>query len=316
MMARITGAAGAAAVALALAMPAPAAAQRAAKPALLDVGKPGDLLEISKRAQCGAADGQSAVYHWSGNIFARIAGEPDKLLFKGEGMNVRACVTINDPVRGKGWRMVSREIMLYLDPKTGEVVRNWTNPWTGETVPVMQIHNDPVNSRPSFERTATGAAYAMPNLRREGRWFFMPAEVPLFYTNPLAGDYQDYVGNKYHAMEIFDFAFDADEMLNVAKHPTAYPIVSWVRISDWMPWMKMRGRGGQMVFNAMGAKLKSYDELPKVLKDEIALNYPIYTVPPPLDDARPNETTWTKFKMLKDAERAKAGAKPAGSGGH
>jgi hypothetical protein len=104
-------------------------------------------------------------------------------------------------------------------------------------------------------------------------------------------------------MEIFDFAYEADEMLNT-KNATAYPIVSWVRISDWMPWMKMRGRQGQMVFNAMGNKLKGYDELPKVLKDEIALNYPAYTAAPPGDDARPNATTWTEFKKHADSQRA------------
>jgi hypothetical protein len=285
-----------------------ATAQAKDKPRLLDPAVPADALEIAKRVQCGAADGVPAVYHWSGKIYSRVTGEPDKLLFLGEGMNVRTCVTVNDPVRGKGWRLVSREVMLYLDPKTGAVLREWINPWSGETVPVMQIANDPVNQRPQFSAGADGTPYKFTG-RREGRWIFQPFEVPLFYTNPLAGDYQDYVGNKYHAMEIFNFAYDADEMLNT-KNATAYPIVAWVRISDWMPWMKMRGRQGQMVFNAMGNKLKSYDELPKVLKDEIALNYPIYTAPPPGDDARPNETTWTVFKdWVKDKAPA---AKPAG----
>lgn len=279
-----------------------------AKPRMLDMNKPEDALEIAKRVQCGAADGVPAVYHWAGKVYSRVTGEPDKLLFTGEGMNVRACVTVDDPKRGKGWRLVSREIMLYLDPKTGEVLRQWTNPWTGEKVDVMHIANDPVNQRPQFPYAADGTAYKF-NGRREGRWIFQPFEAPLFYNNPLAGDYQDYVGNKYHAMEIFDFAYDAEEMLNT-KNPVAYPIVSWVRISDWMPWMKMRGRQGQLVFNAMGNKLKSYDELPQVLKDEIALNYPAYTAPPPGDDTRPNETTWTVFKKW-IAAKGGATAKPA-----
>jgi hypothetical protein len=110
-------------------------------------------------------------------------------------------------------------------------------------------------------------------------------------------------------MEIFDFAADAEELLN-SRNKTAYPSVSWVRISDWMPWMKMRGRQGQVVFNAMGTKLKKYDELPAILKTEIASNYPAYTAPPPADDARPNETTWTVFKKRVDEERAASGAKP------
>lgn len=269
----------------------------------LDPNKPEDALEISKRVQCGEADGVPAVYHWSGKVYSRVQGEPDRHLFNGEGMNVRQCVRVEDPKRGVGYRQVSREVMFYLDPKTNEVLRTWENPWTDETVKVMQIANDPVNSRPSYPYSADGKPHQISTLRRQGKWLFMPFEVPLFYHNVLAGDYQDYVGNKYHAMEIFDFAMLADEMLDT-KNPTAYPTVSWVRISDWMPWMKMRGRQGQMVFNAMGAKLKSYDELPAVIKDEIALNHPEYTTPPPGDDPRPNDTTWTVFKRMIDAERA------------
>jgi Protein of unknown function (DUF1838) len=267
---------------------------------MLDPAKPEDALEIMKRTQCGEKDGQAAVYHWSGNVYSRVTGEPDRLLFKGEGMNIRQCVPVTDPKRGKGFRQVSREIMLYLDPKSGEILRKWSNPWSDETVDVMHINNDPVNGRSSFPFSADGKPYTL-NIRREGRWMFMPVEVPLFYENPLAGGYQDYIGGKYHAMEIFDFAFEASEMLDT-KNPTAYPTISWVRISDWMPWMKMRGRQGQLVFNAMGNKLKSANELPKVLKDEIALNYPSYTAPPPGDDARPNATTWTEFKKLVDGK--------------
>ncbi|MEO9617167.1 MAG: DUF1838 family protein [Parasphingorhabdus sp.] len=269
----------------------------------LDPNKAEDALEISKRVQCGVADGVPAIYHWSGKVYSRVQGEPDRHLFNGEGMNIRQCVRIEDPKRGVGYRQVSKEVMFYLDPKTNEVLRTWENPWSGETVKVMQIANDPVNSRPNYPYSADGKPHRISTLRRQGKWLFMPFEVPLFYHNVLAGDYQDYVGNKYHAMEIFDFAMLADEILDT-KNPTAYPTISWVRISDWMPWMKMRGRQGQMVFNAMGAKLKHYDELPAVIKDEIALNYPDYTTPPPGDDPRPNDTTWTVFKRMIDAERA------------
>jgi hypothetical protein len=276
----------------------------------LDPNVPADALEISKRMQCGEADGKPAVYHWSGKVYSRVQGEPDRHLFNGEGMNIRACVTIDDPQRGKGWRLVSREIMLYMDPKTNEILRKWENPWTRETVDVLHIANDPVNQRPTFAASADGKPYTISGMRREGRWIFMPFEAPLFYTNPLQGEYQDWVGGKYHAMEIFDFAVDAKEILDT-KNKTAYPIVSWVRISDWMPWMKMRGRQGQMVFNAMGNKLTSYDQLPAILKDEIARNYPAYTAAPPTDDSRPNETTWTVFKKWADEQ-----PKPARPGGH
>lgn len=279
-----------------------AAAPSAAR--TLDPDKPEDALEIMKRTQCGEADGEPAVYHWSGKVYSRVQGERDRLLFVGEGMNIRQCVAVDDPQRGKGWRQVSREVMLFLDPATGQVLRQWKNPWTGETVEVMHIANDPVNGRPTFATGADGKPYSIA-YHRMGDWIQMPIEVPLFYRNVLGGDYQEFVGNRYHAMEIFDFAARADDLLDTRK-ATAYPSVSWVRISDWMPWMRMGGRPGQLVFNAMGAKIRSYDGLPAVLKQEIAASYPAYTAPPPGDDARPNETTWTVFKKKIDAERAKA----------
>ena len=47
-------------------------------------------------------------------------------------------------------------------------------------------------------------------------------------------------------------------------------------------------------------------DLPKVITDEIALNYPTYTAPPPADDKRPNETSWSYFKKRVDAKKAAA----------
>lgn len=265
----------------------------------LDPAVPADAVEIVKRTQCGPADGEAATYRWHGRVYARRQGEADRLLFRVEGMNIRQCTTLTDPARGTGYRQVSREIMLYLDPETGAVLRRWDNPWTGATVDVFHVANDPVNGRPTFPVGTDGKPYAV-NLDRIGDKAFLAFEVPLYYTNPLAGDYQDYVGNKYHAMEIFDFSDEADDLLNTDT-PTAYPAVAWVRLSDWLPWMKMEGRDGQLVFNAVGTKLRSFEELPAVMKDEIRANYPTYTAPPPLDDARPNATTWTEFKRRVDS---------------
>jgi hypothetical protein len=287
------------------------ASATAATARMLDPAKPEDAVEIMKRTQCGAKDGEPAVYRWTGRAYGRQDGQPDKLLFKLEGMNIRQCVAVEDPKRGKGFRQVSREIMLYLDPKTGEVLRQWTNPYTGERMDVLHVANDPVNGRPTFPFGADGTPYKV-GLEVINGTALMPVEVPLFYQNPLAGEYQEYVGNRYHAMEIFDFAADAKQLLDT-RNPTAYPSVSWVRISDWMPWMRMQGRDGQMVFNAVGVKLTRFDELPQMMRDEIAASYPAYTSPPPADDARPNETTWTVFKRWADEKRRTQGSKaPAG----
>lgn len=305
-------------VAACLALAASAIGAQPAFAQMLDPNDPDDALEIAKRVQCGAEHADEVVYGFSGNIYSRVPGERDRLLFRGEGMNVRRCLFYDDPVRGPGYRIVSREVLLYLDPETGEVVDRWENPWTGETVDVMQVHNDPVNNGPIWARNEDGEPGRTGTLRVEGDYVFMPFEVPLFYTNPLGGDYQAFAGNQYHAMEIFDFAAMRDELFDPVSHPTAYPMVSWLRISQWMPWMQMGSRPGLMVFNFMGSKLQGgFEDLPDVMKNEIRENYPIYETSPPLDDTRRNETTWTKFKLLTDRARAEeSGGQAAAESGH
>jgi hypothetical protein len=74
--------------------------------------------------------------------------------------------------------------------------------------------------------------------------------------------------------------------------------------------MEMGGRDGLMIMNATGQKVSGIDQLPEVIRTQISTNYPAWTAPPPVDDARPNETSWTYFKKIL---AAKASAAPTGS---
>ena len=283
----------------------PVLAQAATK---LDLTKPEDALAASRKMQCSMKDGEPVVYHWSGRVWSRMPGETDRNLFNIQGMNVRHCLTVKDPTRGDGYKLISRELMIYLDPKTGEVLKTWINPWSGKTVDVVHVANDPVNSRSAtFPRNEKGEPFRFDARIEHGR-VFQATEIPLFYKNPLAGEYQDYVGNQYHAMEIFDFVAEEADLLD-ARKATARPTIAWVRIAEWLPWMQNNSRVGVMVFNATGQTVPGIAGLPKVLRDEIAANYPAYIAPPPLDDTRPNETSWTYFKKIIDAKKAAA---PAG----
>ena len=265
----------------------------------IDPSTPEGFVQVQRKVQCSLKDNDPQVYTWAGRAYARVPGERDKHVFNLEGMNIRQCVAVEDEVRGTGYRMVSREIMLYLDPTTNEVLRTWANPWTGEDVEVIHVANDPVNGRPTFGRDKEGKVSVWPLKEINGTWY-MNFEVPLFYTNPLAGDYQKYVGGTYHATEIFDFNGDMEELLDADKD-VAYPVISWVRIAQWLPWMEMGSRSGLLYFNAVGKKLDNYDQLPDVMKKEITANYPDYVAPPPGDDARPNETSWTYMKKIIDS---------------
>jgi Protein of unknown function (DUF1838) len=270
----------------------------AQQPRRLDLSKPDEALKASQKIQCSLTDGKPVTFWWRGTAYSRVPGERDRILFNVEGMNVRACKAFTDPEKGYGYRLVSREILLYLDPESNQVLRKWKNPWTSQEVEVLHVANDPVNQGPSFaqNRFKFGGTF------KNGR-FFTSAEIPLFYKNPLGGEYQEYVGGTYHAMEMFNFfGYEAD-LLDAAKDSVTDLTVSWHRVAEWLPWMEMGDRPGAMIIVSVGKRLAKWDDLSDRMKSEISLNYPAYTAPPPLDDKRPNETSWTYFK--KAAEKKK-----------
>ncbi len=261
-------------------------------------------VQAQRKLLCSLQDNDPVTYQWQGRAYSRVPGERDKLLFGVLGMSVRQCVTVRDKERGEGFRKVSREIMLYLDPKSGAILRQWDNPWTGERVEVVHVANDPVNQPPQFPIGRDGKERSFQFEEIDGT-AFINYEIPLFYTNALGGDYQDYVGGTYHATEIFDFSTQLDDFADLSKDRGTMNI-AWVRIAQWLPWMKMGSRPGLMYVNATGKNLDSWDALPALIKDEIKANYPQYTQPPSGDDERPNETSWTYFKkFIDDARRQK-----------
>lgn len=282
----------------------PAALATKPRPPVIDPATTEGAMMLARKVQCSLTDGEAVTYYWHGRMYSRVPGERDRLLFNVEGMNVRRCSTVTDPVKGAGYKLVSREILLYLDPATGEVVRRWSNPWTGEEVEVMHIANDPVNST-SWPVGRDGKPVTWTGSTEGNRWW-QTITVPLFYTNPLAGDYQKYVGGFYHATEMFNFMGDLDDLLDPTR-PTAEVRVGWVRLADWLPWMQMSGRAGEVYYHTAGVKLASWDELPDVLKKEIDASYPEYRDAPPADDPRPNETSWTYFRKK---------VQPQGGAGH
>lgn len=271
----------------------------------------GDAAAIwNTKLTCGTTEqGVTRYGMWEGRMFSRIPGEKDRHIFDVVGINTRQCERLKDPVRGEGYRSVSREIMVYLDPATGEIIDQWKNPWTGETVEVIHVANDPVNMRaPSFARDATGKP-ARVTLRQYGDLLVASREVPLFYDNPLAGAYQDYIGGKYHAMEIFNTFYSAADFL-APKGPRISPSrLAWQRVSGLLPWLRMGDRPGVMIFNATGFSTFDRAQISPKLMQILQTRYPEYLTPPPLGDTRPNATTWTITKDWIDAKRIKETAK-------
>ena len=269
------------------------------------IRKGSEALQWSAKLTCGTTEpGVTRYGMWEGYLYSRAPGEKDRQLFAVIGINTRQCERHVDPVRGAGFRSISREIMVYLDPATGEIIDTWKNPWTGETVEVIHVANDPVNMRqPTYARQADGSPLKV-TLRQYDEVIVSSREVPLFYENPLAGAYQEYIGGTYHAMEIFNTYYRTADFTDTRRVRIGESRISWQRLSGWLPWMRMRDRPGVMIFNATGYSTFDRARIPPKLMQVLQTRYPEYLEAPPLGDPRENETTWTITKKWIDAKRA------------
>jgi hypothetical protein len=269
---------------------------------------PIDGLRLEMALGCGSSDVRKPqYYYWTGTVHARRAGERDRLLFNVQGVNPRACQIFDDPARGgRGYRAVARELMLYLDPVTGEPLSTWRNPWTGETVDVIHMQNDPASmSEPKFPLDAAGQPVAARLQWRPMGQSLVAANVQSFFRDsPLGGAYQDFVGGKYQVMEISSFVVQMSDLRGYRDGGRVPYVATWTRISPWLPWMKMGGRDGQIVLTSQGTSTLDFAELPEPLRSSITSTYPSMREAPSFDDTRPFQTSWDSLRRELDRRRA------------
>ena len=99
-----------------------AIAASAAVGAVPDLATPEGQLLALRRIQCSETEGKPVTYYWKGVTYSRVPGEPDRQLFRVEGMNVRHCGPLAGAKNQAEFRLVSREILLFEAKGTGHLV--------------------------------------------------------------------------------------------------------------------------------------------------------------------------------------------------
>ena len=228
---------------------------------------------------------QSTFLTWSGKIYGFIPGEKRKLLFKMLGVSVCRCI----PTDEGSWDFASRELTYYLNPENAEILHKWENPWTGEIVPVMHVANNPVQGlfKGKFPAQVQGDSTT-----------FVFDIFPT-YPNPLAEDpqfaeYSPYP--TYQAAELFKLTVPTADLLNLELSSVSQLKLSWDRIGQWLPWMKMGDRPGQLIYSAFGNKASGITELPQLLQDEINTRVPLYRQAPTRYLDGEDMTSWLYFQ--------------------
>ncbi len=261
---------------------------------LYDLSIPEQALDALVKMR-GDLTGREVAWFWTGTVWAMIPGEGNRKLFDYDGFSAARFEAVDG-----GYRMLNRETGVYRDPRTGEILDRWRNPFLDREVTVLHRLNDHVNVE--IKVGGRFAIEAIPTTVmgddiwwRLDMFFFRPSpitrsEFPLNVQNDM---YQGSELTMYHAR------------LSDLQNPDTANIpagVTFARISQWEPFMEMGNRPGHMVFHAAGKKLMSgaveLAEVSPRLHRYLADDHPDYLHAPA--EWRPGTVSqWDAFKELK-----------------
>lgn len=266
----------------------------------LDLNKPEDNLTAFIKMRASTKEGEETVYYWHGTVYSYIPGQRSQALFGLEAYNVARIVKVEG-----GYQMLTREVALYKDLQTGQILERWYNPFIQDTVDVVQVWNDPVNQQLMLKGRAGN--WGVPWHRLGDGRISMNSDIFLFYPSPLkkAEFPENSRSDDYQAAELFQFFFNEADLNHRKKH-SIYSEVAWTRISDFLPWMRMADRPGYLVYQCRGYKLMNgaFDALPTQMQEYVKARQPQFMRAPEAY-ASPNMTSWKYFYELKKGKAPK-----------
>ena len=207
----------------------------------------------------GDLDFSKTRYGWLGGpVMGVVPGEKVKPLYYMEGFS--ACRLI--PVEG-GYRKLLREIVVYRELTMrgpGKILETWDNPYTGETVRVVPIMNDPFNYNitpfypdpPSFGGLNKEKPPKIPLLLPwsvKGDMLHLATDIHLYYPNALQPDKwpRESSGAMVQVSELYRYYIRLADMKNPKL--TQVPCSGcWSRVTPWLPWMLMGTRPGHTFY--------------------------------------------------------------------
>lgn len=261
----------------------------------LDLGDPRQLVEAYVKT-VGDTSGEESFTYASVVVMAMVPGQRGQKLFSLEVVGASRFL----PIDG-GYQRLHREVGLYTDLSTGEVMSTWRNPLLERDVEVIHIQNDPVN----FPYTVAQQSGPFRILFDDfGKLIAFHREIPLRYPSALTP--KEYplhsAGDWYEAAELFN-SFARREDLDDEDLTSIHEFGTWSRVGPWLPWMEMGDRPGYLLYHGRSTKLMGgVDEIPDLLREWMEENAPTYLGAPD-EFEEPNETSWTYFKKVLD-ERA------------
>jgi len=209
---------------------------------------------------------------YAGKVIGVRDGEPLRELFGFEGFSVARMLPQNED---GSWRKLLREVGFYRDLRTGRLLDEWENVYTGETVKIVPIANDPFNftiseyvpQPPDYGGLNPAETPKIPLIlpwtERAGK-VLLSTDIHLYYPSALQPDKwpRESPGPMTRVSELFRYVFDPEKLADESR--TAIPYIgTWGRVTPWLPWMLMDGAPGHILYFCDMGTADSLDEIPE-----------------------------------------------------
>ena len=240
----------------------------------------------------GNTDMKSTKYGWAQGLIQGV--RPGEAIRDICGFTMMSCARLLPHESGTGYRKVLREVGLYTDLKTGEIIEEMVNPYLNETVKIVPITNDPFNhtitpyvsAPPSYGGLNKTTPPPQPkplqlDWTRRGSVLNMFSHINLFYPSSLPpAKWPRENGNPFNQVtETFLYQIPWADMQNARKTSVEYG-GTWSRTTPWLPWLLMGPTPGHCQYATfMGA----YDDINRIDRktlDYVQKHFPLYLTAP------------------------------------
>jgi hypothetical protein len=194
---------------------------------------------------------------------------------------------------------MSKEVVFYLDPNSGEILDEWDNPYSGEHVHVVDIANDPYNwvirdwvGPPALPGVDTHNIPEPANKKPfKFHWTEFGADTLVveeggnaWYPNKLdpAKWPRESAGSMVQASEYFRYFIRRDDLEDPSQTRLPHNGV-WIRITPWLPWMLMGQAPGHCLYNGMFTASDTLEHYKPAVLARVRERYPQFLTAP---------TTW------------------------
>jgi hypothetical protein len=213
----------------------------------LTTGK-GNMLTLA-RMNANFDEGKVKYGSASGTVFGVRPGEAIRDLFGAEVVSAARAWKQADG----SYRVLHRETVLYTDLRSGEVLSEFKNPYTSETVKVVDVVNDPWNETfEEFERAPPSYGGLNKTAAPERKPVILPWRevgagligatryINLYYPSALQPDQwpRESAGKFNQVTEVFAYIVPLKDVQDEKNTSLTYT-GTWSRSTPWLPWLLM-----------------------------------------------------------------------------